>query len=92
MEIEQSAGGSRERIPEGEDPTAISADLGEGKATQIPTENPRSCGKCQIACNVALAPPQHKPTRNYWPREDSTPVKEQAQNLYKYTVKIEGRK
>ena len=47
MEIEQSAGGSRERIPEGEDPTAISADLGEGKATQIPTENPDRVGNAR---------------------------------------------
>lgn len=42
--------------------------------------------------DTALVPPQNKPATNNWFRGDLTPVKEQAQNLYKYTVKIQGRK
>lgn len=48
--------------------------------------------KCQLAWKMALASPQLKPPVNNWPKEGLKPVKEQIQNLYKYTIKIKGRK
>ena len=48
--------------------------------------------KCQLAWNMALASPQLKPHVNNWYKEGLKPVKEQIQNLYKYTIKIKGGK